>query len=107
LHIAYCTWQVLAMPVNGLTTSNHTKSSTPSCSPLGFGIYLHVGMSNGPSSSSAVGPANKNRPPPPRAFAKPKTHPPTPLPTFFLGFFLVRFLAFIGRGNRIYTDHLT
>ena len=35
------------MPFSGQMTSNHTKLSTPSRSPLDFGVHMPVDMSNG------------------------------------------------------------
>jgi hypothetical protein len=34
------------IPFNGQTTSNHTKLSTPSRSPLDFGVHMPLDMSN-------------------------------------------------------------
>ena len=46
-HILYV--EVPIIPFNGQTTSNHTKLSTPSRSPLDFGVQLPLDMSNGSS----------------------------------------------------------
>jgi hypothetical protein len=50
-HVLYV--GVPVMPVNGQTTSNHTKLSTPSRSPLDFGAPMPVDMSNGSSRRAA------------------------------------------------------
>jgi hypothetical protein len=43
------------IPFNGQTTSNHTKLTTPSRSPLDFGVYMPVDMSNVSSRRVASG----------------------------------------------------
>ena len=45
----------MPIPLNGQTTSNHTKLSTPSRSPLDFGVRVPLDMSNGSSRRAASG----------------------------------------------------
>jgi hypothetical protein len=52
-HILYV--GVPIIPFNGQTTSNHTKLSTPSRSPLDFGVQMPLDMSNGSSIRAASG----------------------------------------------------
>jgi hypothetical protein len=54
--LIYCTWECPhIIPFNGQTMSNHTKLSTPSRSPLDFGVHMAVDMSNGSSRRVASG----------------------------------------------------